>query len=161
MGLIDISILTVLGLFIIKGLLRGLLKEICSLLGLVLGGVFAFTFNVPLAQLLQDSFNLPASLCVWGAFLAIFLLVVLVFAVIGFVLHRFVKLIFLGGFNRIAGAFFGVIQSVVILAFILLALNSTAAPQSVRLKMDKSQLAPPFVVLGETIFSSAGRLVGR
>ncbi len=131
------------------------------MLGLVLGGVFAFTFHLPLAQLLQDSFNLPAQLCVWGSFLAIFLLLVFLFAVIGFVLNRFVKLIFLGGFNRLAGAMFGIIQGVVILSMIVLALNSSAAPEVVRSKIRTSQLAPPFAALGASIFSGSRSLIGR
>lgn len=161
MGLVDIAILVILCFFLLKGVFRGLLKEICSLLGLILGGVFAFTFHLPLAQFLQDSFNLPAQLCIWGAFLAIFLLVVVLFGVIGFVLNRFVKLVFLGGFNRLAGAIFGIIQGVVILAMIILALNSSVAPDAVRGKLKKSQLAPPFVTLGESIFTGSRSLIGR
>lgn len=161
MGLIDICILVILGFFLLKGVFRGLLKEICSLLGLVLGGIFALTFHLPLAQLLQDSFDLPAQLCVWGAFLAIFLLIVLLFAVIGFVLHRFVKIIFLGGVNRLAGAVFGIIQGIVILAILLLALKSSIAPQAIKGMMNQSQLAPPFVVLGDSIFSGSRGLIGR
>ncbi len=161
MGLVDIAILGILGFFLLKGIFRGLLKEICSLLGLVLGGVFAFTFHLPLAQFLQDSFRLPAQLCIWGSFLAIFLLLVILFAVIGFVLNRFVKLIFLGGFNRLAGAIFGIIQGVVILAMIVLALNSSVAPEAVRGKLKKSQLAPPFITLGDSIFTGSRSLIGR
>jgi membrane protein required for colicin V production len=161
LGLVDISILVILGFFLLKGAFRGLLKEVSSLLGLVLGGVFAFTFHLPLAQLLQDSFDLPPQLCVWGSFLAIFLLIVVLFAVIGFVLHRFVKIVFLGGFNRLAGAIFGIIQGVVILSIILLALNSSVAPKAVKGMMSRSQLAQPFVILGESIFSGSRGLIGR
>lgn len=161
MGLVDIAILVILCFFLLKGVFRGLLREVCSLLGLVLGGVFAFTFHLPLAQLLQDSFNLPAKLCVWGSFLAIFLSMIVLFAVIGFVLHRFVKLIFLGGFNRLAGAIFGIIQGVVLLSMIVLALNSSVAPDAVKGMVNGSQLAPPFIILGESIFSGSQGLVGR
>ncbi|SDZ97159.1 membrane protein required for colicin V production [Desulfuromusa kysingii] len=161
MGLVDIVILVVLVFFLFKGIFRGLLKEVCSLLGLVLGGVFAFTFYLPLAQLLQDSFSLPDKLCVWGSFLAIFLLLVFLFAVIGFVLNRFVKLIFLGGFNRLAGAIFGVVQGVVVLSMIVLALNSSVAPDFVRGKIKASQLAPPFATLGESIFMGSRSLIGQ
>ncbi len=161
MSFIDIGILGILGAFLLKGVLRGLLKEICSLLGLVLGGVFAFTFHLPLAQALQDSFNLPAQLCVWGSFLAIFLLVVIIFGVLGFVLHRFVRLVFLGGFNRLAGALFGLIQGVVLLSMIVMALNSSVVPRSARNIMRESQLAPPFVTLGESIFTGSRDLIGR
>ena len=161
MSLVDIAILVLLGFFLLKGTLRGLLKEICSLLGLLLGGVFAFSFHLPLAQHLQKSFNLPAQLCVWGSFLAIFLLVVIVFAVLGFVLHRFVKLIFLGGFNRLSGALFGLVQGVVLVSMLVLALNSSLVPKSAHRLMRKSELAPPFVTLGEAIFSGSRDLIGR
>lgn len=161
MGLVDIAILVILSFFLLKGVFRGLLREVCSLLGLVLGGVFAFTFHLPLAQLLQDSFNLPAQLCIWGSFLAVFLSMVILFAVIGFVLHRFVKLVFLGGFNRLAGAMFGIIQGVVLLAMIVLALNSSVAPDTVRGMVKGSQLAPPFIILGESMFSGSQGLIGR
>jgi membrane protein required for colicin V production len=161
LGWLDIGILVVLAMFLIKGVLRGLLKEVCSLLGLILGGVFAFTFHLPLAQFLQDSFHLPAQLCIWGSFLAIFLLMVLLFAVLGFVLNRFVKLVFLGGFNRLAGAIFGIVQGVVILSMILLALNSSVAPDRLRGTVQHSQLAPPFVTLGESIFVGSRGLIGR
>lgn len=161
MSFIDIGILGILGVFLLKGVLRGLLREVCSLLGLVLGGVFAFTFHLPLAQILQDSFHLPAQVCVWGSFLSIFLLVVIVFGVFGFVLHRFVNLVFLGGFNRVAGALFGLVQGVVLLSMIVLALNSSVVPKSARTMLRDSQLAPPFVTLGESIFTGSRGLIGR
>ena len=161
MGLVDIAILVILCFFLLKGIFRGLLREVCSLLGLVLGGVFAFTFHLPLAQFLQDSFTLPSQLCVWGSFLAIFLLMVILFAVIGFVLNRFVKIIFLGGFNRLAGAVFGIVQGVVLLAMIVLALNSSVAPAAVKGMIKRSQLAPPFATLGGAIFSGSQGLIGR
>ena len=60
MSLVDIVILVVLGLFLLKGVLRGLLKEVCSLLGLVLGGVLAFVFDwrVGLLVALMGGYNL-------------------------------------------------------------------------------------------------------
>ncbi len=161
MGLVDIAILVILGGFLLKGILRGLLKEVCSLLGLVLGGVFAFTFHLPLAGVLQSSFNLPDQLCIWGSFLVIFLSMIALFAVLGFVLNRFVKLIFLGGFNRLAGAIFGIIQGVVLLAMILLALDSSVAPDIARQWVRGSELAPPFVTLGKSIFTGSRSLIGR
>jgi len=158
---VDIGILGILAVFFLKGVIRGLLKEVCSLLGLVLGGVFAFSFHLPLAQVLQDSFPLPAQLCIWGSFLAIFLLVVIVFGVLGFVLHRFVKLVFLGGFNRMSGALFGLVQGVVLLSMIVLALNSSVVPKSARAMMHDSQLVPPFENLGKSIFTGSRELIGR
>lgn len=158
MSFIDIGILGVLVVFLAKGVIRGLLKEVCSLLGLVVGGFFAFTFYLPLAQTLQDSFALPAQLCIWGSFLAIFVLVVIVFAAVGFVLNRLVKVAFLGGFDRLAGALFGFVQGVVLLSMIVLALNSSVVPKSAQVMMRDSRLAPPFAELGESIFAGSRSL---
>ncbi len=159
MGIIDISILIILVFFLIKGIVRGLLKEVCSLLGIVLGGVFAFSFYLPVAQLLQDKLSLPSQLCVWVAFLVIFLAFVVVFAVIGFVLHRFVKMVFLGGFNRLAGAIFGIVQGVVVLSMLLLACSSSVAPDTLRKMTLQSELGPPFVTLGDDIVASGRKLI--
>lgn len=161
MSFVDIGILGILGLFLFKGVIRGLLKEVCSLLGLSLGGVFAFTFYLPLAQTLQDSFPLPAQVTVWGSFIAIFLSVIIIFAVLGFVLHRFVRLVFLGGFNRVAGALFGLVQGVVLLSMILMALNASVVPPSARNLLHESQLAPPFATLGTSILTGSRELMGR
>ncbi len=161
MSLVDIAILAVLALFLLKGVLRGLLREVCSLLGLVLGGVLAFVFHMPLAQFLQDRVNLPAQLSIWGSYLGIFLLTIILFGVLGFVLHRFVKLLFLGGFNRLAGALFGLAQGVVLLAMIMLALNSSVVPGSLRTMVKDAQLAPPFAKLGKSIFEGSRDLIGR
>ncbi len=157
--MIDICILVLLAFFLVKGVVRGLLREICSLLGLVLGGVFAFSFYLPVAQLLQDKLNLPGQLCVWVAFLAIFLAFVVVFGVVGFVLHRFVKMVFLGGFNRLAGAVFGIVQGVVVLSMLLLACSSSVAPERLRKMTLQSELGPPFVVLGDDILTSGRKLI--
>jgi membrane protein required for colicin V production len=161
MTAIDIGILVILAFFLLKGIWRGLLKEVCSLLGLVLGGVFAFTFYQPVAQWLQDSYHWPARLSVWGSFIAIFLLLIFLFGVVGFVLNRFVKLVFLGGFNRLAGAVFGAVQGVVVLSIILLAMSSGVAPVKSRAWVERSQLAPPFVVLGHAVFDAGRSRVGR
>lgn len=160
MAAFDIFILGVLVFFLLKGVWRGLLKEICSLIGLVLGGVFAFTFHLPLAQWLRETVSLPAQLSVWGSFLLIFLLLYLLFALVGVLLSRFVKAILLGGFNRFAGALFGLIQGGVLIALLTLALTSDIAPDALRGIVHRSQLAPPFATLGESLFRSGRDLIG-
>jgi membrane protein required for colicin V production len=47
MNPVDIAILVVLGQFLVKGAWRGLLREVCSLAGLVLGGFLGFSFQGP------------------------------------------------------------------------------------------------------------------
>ncbi len=152
MNIADIAILVVLVAFVFKGLLRGLLKEVCSLLGLVIGAFLAFRYHPPLGEGLASAFGLPSQVCVAISFMAIFLTSVVVFALIGYLLSRFVKLIFLGGFNRVAGGLFGLAQGAVLMALVLFAFSVADLPGPIERGMKASQLSPPFIDLGEAIF---------
>lgn len=161
MNLVDIVILVILGIFLLKGVLRGLLKEVCSLLGLVSGGLLAFYLHLPLAQWFAGLFNWPSQLCVTLAFLTIFISTILIFAALGYVLNRFVTLPVLGGINRLTGALFGFLQGVILLALILFALHSAALPDDVREQLRRSELSPPFAQLGKEIFTASRDLAQR
>ena len=151
MNWFDIVILAVLGAFILKGLLRGLLKELCSLTGLVAGLYLALRFSPPLATEMAQAFHLPQQLCSIAAFALLFLATFAFFAVLGYLLSRFVKLVFLGGLNRVAGGLFGLVQGGLLLALGLFALSLSPLPQRVRPVFAGSQLAPPLVHLGAAV----------
>jgi membrane protein required for colicin V production len=159
MNLVDIAILLILTAFLVKGLVRGLLKELCSLIGLLGGAVLAYCFHVSLADLLAQSLRVPSAVAVVAAFLAIFLTTILFFAVLGHLLSRFVKLIFLGGLNRLAGGIFGLAEGVVLLAVILFALSLRPLPEVLRPAFNGSELSPPFVNLGEATFHGSCRIL--
>jgi len=158
MNVVDIAILVVLAGFLVKGLIRGLVKEICSLLGLLAGAVLASCFHGPLAELLTESLRVPPSVATAVAFLALFLTTLLFFVLLGHLLSRFVKLIFLGGLNRVAGGFFGLAQGVVLLALILFALSLRPLPRFLQAAVKGSELSPPFVQLGEATFHGSCRV---
>lgn len=151
---LDIAILVVLIGFAIKGLLRGLLKEVCSLAGLFVGTFLAFRYHGPLAERLMEQVDLPVAVAIAITFTALFLCAMLFFLALGFLLSRFVKLLFLGGFNRVIGGFFGLAQGALLLAVILFALSLRPLPWIDHLA-ETSQLAPPFVELGDAILQGS------
>lgn len=159
MNLVDIAILVILTAFLIKGLVRGLLKELCSLLGLLGGAVLAFSFHGSLAELMVQNLRLPPAVAVVAAFLALFLTTILFFFVLGHLLSRFVNLLFLGGINRLAGGFFGLAEGVVLLAVILFALSLRPLPEVLHPAFKGSELSPPFVNLGEATFHGSRRIL--
>jgi membrane protein required for colicin V production len=158
MNAVDIAILAILAIFLLKGLVRGFLKEICSTLGLLVGGFLAFYYHLPLAKWLVENTALKDQWAVGTAFLLIFLGSVLVFAALGLLLSRFVSLLFLGGFNRVAGGFFGLLQGVLLLALILFAV-SLQPPQRAQPLLNASELSPPFINLGDAVFKGGGRII--
>jgi membrane protein required for colicin V production len=160
MNYLDIAILVVLAAFLLKGILRGLLKELCSLLGLVVGGFIAFRYQGPLGEAIMQACHWPAQVCMVLAFLALFMSSVLFFGMLGFLLSRFVKLVFLGGINRITGGFFGLTQGVLLLAIVLFALSLRPLPGSLAPSLRTSQLAPPLVNLGKAAMTGSRTLLG-
>jgi len=158
MNAVDITILVLLVAFLIKGLFRGLFKELCSLAGLVAGGFLAFRFHAPLAETMVDAFGISLKAGVVCAFLLLFLTTVLFFGVLGFLLSRFIKLLFLGGLNRVAGGLFGLFQGVLLLTVVLFALSTSTLPAFLQPMFEKSVLRPPFVHLAETVFDGSRRI---
>lgn len=161
MNVLDIIILVLLALFAVKGALRGLLKEICSLLGLAAAAVLSFSYYAPLAKQASAWLHLPLQLCVAGALLVLFALTMLLFSLLGALLSRFIKLLFLGGLNRVFGALFSLAQGALILALVLYGLSQTTLPTAVQPLFKQSQLRPPFVDFGGALFKHSKNLLDR
>lgn len=156
---IDIAILVILCGFLLKGLLRGLLKEVCSLAGLFVGAFLAFRYHGPLADSLLETVDLPTQVAVAITFTVLFLATMVFFLALGFLLSRFVKLLFLGGFNRLVGGVFGLCQGVLLLAVVLFALSLRPMPWGMDKVVKKSTLAPPFVDLGGAVLEGSQRVL--
>jgi membrane protein required for colicin V production len=103
------------------------------------------------------TFRLPPKVCAVITFVLVFLAVVLIFWGLGYLLSRFVQLLFLGGLNRVAGGLFGLIQGCLLLAVVLFALADGGAPKFLQPALQRSQLAPPFIRLGGKIFRGGHR----
>lgn len=156
---IDIAILVILCGFLLKGLLRGLLKEVCSLAGLFAGAFLAFRYHGPLADTLLKTVDLPAQVAVAITFTVLFLATMTFFLVLGFLLSRFVKLLFLGGFNRLIGGLFGLFQGVLLLAVVVFALSLRPLPWGMSKMMKEAYLTPPFVALGSAVLEGSQHIL--
>ncbi|MDY0292401.1 MAG: CvpA family protein [Desulfuromonadaceae bacterium] len=158
MNILDIAILAILLLFTLKGALRGLLKEVCSLVGLVAAAVIAFTFYAPLAERVSAWLNLPLQLCVVVILILLFVLTMVFFSLVGAILSRFVTLLFMGGLNRVLGALFSLMQGVLILALVLYGISNSALPRVVESTFAASKLRPPFVEFGGSLVRHSQKL---
>ncbi|PKN12890.1 MAG: colicin V production protein [Deltaproteobacteria bacterium HGW-Deltaproteobacteria-4] len=147
---LDLAILLILVLFLVKGLWKGLIRQLCSLAGIVLGIFLSWSFSEILGPELAriTAWPLRVSVVVVGAML--FFAGVLAFFILGFYLGKLAKQPVLAVLNRFSGALFGVIEGVVILAVViyLLTLWPLVARKTV---VQTATLTPPFVRLGAVI----------
>src|SRR6266498_4550785 len=100
MNLLNILIWAILIIFMIKGFMKGLISEVCSLLGLVMGSWAAFNYYPFLSAVIRPYIHLPHYVSSVISFIVIFLALGFLFFFLGRLLTVIFKVILLGGLNR-------------------------------------------------------------
>lgn len=137
----DWFLLAVLVYSVVQAFLRGLVREIFSLAGLV-AGVLLASWNYGRCALPISSVISSPAVANTVAFLAIALGVMIVAALVGRMVHATAHAVGLGFFDRLGGAAFGLLRGSLIGIAILMAV-SAFLPNADWVK--KSQLAPYFL----------------
>ena len=102
-----------------NGFSKGLVKELASILGIVIGIYLAKNFYPFLDLKLKPIFESESGFISILSSLIIFLITIMVFKIIAKFLTKFLKLIALGLLNRIIGAIFGIIKSTLLLCVVI------------------------------------------
>ncbi len=153
MSLVDILIWAILLIFVAKGFWKGLVREVCTLLGLVAGGWAAFRFSSFLAEAIRPLIHLPHHVAAALSFLCIFFLIGLLFFLVGHLLTVVFKVMLLGSINRIGGALFGLLEGAFILCMALYLGTSKPMPGKLKAVLERSPTARPFILTGREIIS--------
>jgi membrane protein required for colicin V production len=147
---VDLIVLAVLALFGLRGFFRGLFREVLSLAGLVAGFMLAVAYDQDVAVYAARYWTVSPIVLKGSAFVGIFFLVYFVFSVVGWLLHRSEKLLFLQTLNRSGGIAIGVGKGTAVAALAIFLLTSAAwLPQSARDNLDGSYLSAPLSQLAE------------
>lgn len=134
----DIAVAIVLSLFLIKGIIRGFIKEIASLFGLVISFALASLFYSSGAGLL-DSYIETASYRDVLGFLLVFLVAYVIIAVIGLLMDKVFKMTMAKPLNIILGALVGLLKGIFLAALLLLGVSAFVAPDEPLLKDSQSR----------------------
>lgn len=124
MNYIDVIILAFLAWGAYRGFSRGLILEIATLVGLVLGIYFAIEYSPYTEEVLHDFFNISSKCLNYIALAVTFLVVVLVIFIVAKLLTKLVNIIFLGFINKLLGVIFGVLRYAVIVCVLLLIVDA-------------------------------------
>ena len=135
----DILIMVILGYSLVRGLFRGLVKEVSSVIG-VLGGFYAaYTYYKvlagPLSRIINDVSYLNIS-----SFLIIFCGVLILVSVLGVIIKYLLNIAFLGWVDRVGGVVFGLAKGTLIVCVLFISLTAFLPKGSAFIK--NSVLAP-------------------
>ena len=140
LNFLDIAIILVALAFLIKGLVRGFIREVAALAGLALGLILALRYSKEAEGLLAQALG-PWTFLDLVAFALIFVGVFVVVTIIGTLLSRLTAKVWLGGLNRFLGLILGAAQGAVLIILGVCLLAYLGGPESPALT--GSRLAPP------------------
>ena len=141
---LDFVIIIILVASVIYSLFRGLVREVFSLLSIVLGFIAASRWYPFLAGFFLPWITSNAIANILG-FILTFIAVSIIISLIGKLVRRFVSFIKLESIDRLLGAAFGILKGVfvvIVLILILIAFLPPAHPV-----LTKSRLSPYFMTL--------------
>lgn len=161
MNLIDILVLAVLLAFVVKGFMKGLVREVCSLVGLVMGVWAACKYYPSLTVALRHYIHLPHNVSATISFVLIFLIIGLLFYFLGHFLTVIFKFSLLGGVNRVGGLVFGFLQGALVLSILLWLGTTKPMPVKLKFQLEKSSSARPFILCGKEMISGWEGAAGK
>jgi membrane protein required for colicin V production len=123
MNLLDTVLAVIAGYCLVRGVFRGLIKELSSIVGVMGGFYAAYSYYSLVAKHLARWVTDPGYQRIIS-FLIIFLVVFLAVSFAGMVIKYLMNIAFLGWTDRICGLIFGSIKGVLIITVLLLVLTA-------------------------------------
>lgn len=114
----DILTLIVVVWMVIEGLRKGLVAQILSLAGIIVGVALAIAYGEDLALALTINEKYAAV----AGFLIIFIITLIAAAILSFILSKTLSSIGLGWMNRLLGVFFALLKGVTVLGMLYAAI---------------------------------------
>ena len=142
----DIFIIIIIAYSLIRGLFRGLVKEVSSIIG-VLGGFYAAYSYYPMVAKLFANLITNSSYLNILSFLIVFCSVLIIISILGIVIKYLLNVAFLGWIDRACGLGFGLVKGLLIVTVLFIILT-TFLPKGAPL-VKKSILAPHVIWISE------------
>jgi membrane protein required for colicin V production len=121
---IDVICILFYALGIFKGLSKGLLAALLTLIGYFIALMLAIRFGSTIAQLVKDTFGISGIWIPYVTFLLLFLGVILFVRLLISVFNKGLDLVMLGWLNKLGGVFFYLLLYTLILIIIFYLISS-------------------------------------
>lgn len=125
---VDYLVILIVAYTGIKGIKRGFMKEMTSLITWILALILSVEFYKPLSNTFESLIN-TASTRMTLAFIAIFVAILVIGTLSASLLTKLIKMTGLSLPNRIAGMLFGFIKGLLIIILLVILAKFTALPE--------------------------------
>jgi len=150
MNPIDIIIIVIIGFCFLRGLFRGIIKELSSIIGVFAGYHFAYTYYNQIGEIIvQWDILKDDSLRNIIIFLIIFCVTFFIVSIIGIIIRYILKMMFLRWIDLSFGAVFGTIKGILISSVLIITLTTFLPKEASIIK--ESIMAPKISMVSETL----------
>ncbi|HMF70977.1 MAG TPA: CvpA family protein [Flavitalea sp.] len=154
---IDLIFILLMIMAVVKGLQRGLIVAVFSMIGFVVGLIAAVKFSTVVAAWLDDSINVSARWLPFLSFVLGFIVVILLVRLLAKVVESTIELAMLGWVNRIGGAIMYAVMYMMIFSVILFfAVEMNLVDQDT---LDNSTTYPFIKPIGPFVIDGIGTLI--
>lgn len=148
MNPLDIVIIIILGYGLIRGIFRGMVKEISSIVGVFAGFYAAYSYYPLVSEILEDWITNVPFLNILS-FMLIFCVIFFLISILGVIIKYLMHVASLGWMDRFLGASLGFGKSVLIVSIILVVLTAFLPKGAPIIKT--SLLSPHVSVISEKL----------
>jgi membrane protein required for colicin V production len=139
--IVNIVLLSILVVGTIAGLVKGLVRQVIELIGIIGSFFIAVLFAGWLAGILQDHTSIPYSPSLVISALAIFIAGIIGFHFLAVSIRNLVHLTFLGWVDRLCGAMLGLIVGMIIASLLVWAVLELPVSRDVHWAVQKSSVS--------------------
>ena len=160
MTTIDIVLIIVLAVGIILGFSKGFLRQLASILGLIVGLIAAKALYASLAEKISPIVDGAMTAAHIISFLAIWILVPLLFVFVASLLTKALEVIHLGWLNRIMGAILGALKYLLFASIVIVLIEYVDQDNSLidKTKKENSVLYYPMQKVAELFLPTAKKV---
>ncbi|MEA1965118.1 MAG: CvpA family protein [Candidatus Aerophobetes bacterium] len=162
MNWLDVVLGVFIILFAIRGVVKGLFKEACGLIGIVVGLLVAINRYEGVGEIISSEFNfIPPKISYLISFVLIFVGIALIGGVAGIILHKASKYTIIRGIDGGGGFILGLIEGALICSIILILLDISPISKRANKWMKGSTLTSYLIKVGPFVYDNIVSLAPR
>jgi len=155
MNWLDVVLGIIVILFAIRGIVKGLFKEVCGLIGILVGLMVAINRYEAVGEIISSEFSfIPPKISYLISFALIFIGIALIGGVAGIILHKVSRYTIIRGIDGGGGFILGLIEGALIGSVILILLNISPISERADKWMKGSTLTPYLIKVGPFVYDN-------
>ena len=161
MNPLDIGILLIASLFFIRGVFRGFVYELVTVVGLILGYIISITYLSLLAGYILSIFpSFPESIVNLVSFFILFVGTNLLLRLVSKIITKTLKIAMLGWLNRFLGGILGMLKSIIIMSILVFVIDLIPFSSSLleQVEVQTSELYPVLDALGPRLYTEIQKI---